>query len=527
MYNVSGAGKTRTVLEGLCSVFGIYMTMGIPGNHGSADLSSAMEHMQQKLMNLRAVPPGVDAHDEALYNHDAVTRHLLAMLLSRLLALSAYLKSSPVGSSKAFLFFQLFPFVDDRDILLELWHILSPVSGDDLRSWIAETWRDVKGCLGREELPIFVDEAQLGLNSMVDRFLSASDEAETRPFLAALCRTYGSPDSFTRVFLTGTGLSLTQAQQALGSFTAKATAQMDVFVSFPSLIEESDFKGLWDVYFPGADYGQAYKWLKGRPRFLATYIEKLLVTWDRIAVLEELVDSLTAPVDLMGLGSIGSQLERLVQGHRPAFVAGTNFLDVVARIVTFYLFTGSPAPLRNHEEFQLIDIGFARLRRRLELSQAFVEEPLAIVAASRWLQSGGRGGLLAQIERSMLNVGVGDSSLGFLWEYACAAAFDTVLDGRTPLSETLLRDLESKPVWADEAASIAPCFWRDGHIVAEDRDPNVVLAGRSSAEGDFVKWLEDPQGRRVWFPEEIAGPDLGFILRTSRTGTLIPVICQV
>lgn len=90
MYNVSGAGKTRTVLEGLCSTYGIYMTMVTRGNHGSADLEAAMEHMQQHLVNLNKLPEGLDAEEETAYNEDAVSRHLCALLLSRLLILSGY-----------------------------------------------------------------------------------------------------------------------------------------------------------------------------------------------------------------------------------------------------------------------------------------------------------------------------------------------------------------------------------------------------------------------------------------------------
>ncbi|KAL1701239.1 hypothetical protein EV121DRAFT_171845, partial [Schizophyllum commune] len=90
--NVSGSGKTRLLLEGLCAHWGLYLTcLRDPLSIGSDDLPQKLSD----ITNDSAFEPTIStAHDRSsalARNSSVVQRHIYAVLLSRLLILQRFI----------------------------------------------------------------------------------------------------------------------------------------------------------------------------------------------------------------------------------------------------------------------------------------------------------------------------------------------------------------------------------------------------------------------------------------------------
>ncbi|KAJ3047891.1 hypothetical protein HK097_011074 [Rhizophlyctis rosea] len=533
IYNVSGSGKTRLNLEALTRQIGILFVAKSDGNFTSDDFDTAMEHMQKHLPNLDNLPVGAQRKDEAENNQTSVERHLHALLLSRLLVLEYMLQLAPHGvlNPKDWMYLQLFPrHFSGTDFFRELWRTLRSVDLDDLENWLVEIWRKIRRIVMQPELPVFVDEAQACLNSMLDRFLSPSDPNITRPFLSALTHVFAKHIPFTRLFLSGTGLSLTHAHNILSSFTFKETAKLDVYVDLGAFDTAEKFMSFWDRYLPTLDQQPCFQWLRGRHRMLSTYIERVYQRPEPQAILEEMIDEVTTS-KAHKKDSIYSALQQIAEGKRHAFPQGENVMEIIQRIVAHFVFTGEGAPLVDEDEFRLIDVGFARLRRSVKLKEAIVDEPLAILAGLKWIEEQTPGGLLKFMERRMTDVAVSAGAQGTVWELCCAYAFDKHFDGRTRFRDlSLVSNMKKFPPWGDEPVRVGRCYRENDIIkIADDQMPSSApLCSRSPShtKGGFQQWLKNPNHVKFYLPDVYAGPDIAFILVTA-SGKLIPAFVQV
>ena len=259
-----------------------------------------------------------------------------------------------------------------------------------------------------------------------------------------------------------------------------------------------------------------------RHRFFTNFAEALIADWNLEANFQQCVNGFTGTMP----GSITHSL-------KAAFKRGTTdpakmamFDQVLRRILKSYLLVGDAAVLKNEEEFQLIDRGFAHLSRALNPGNARIDEPLALIAGSRWMTADE--GLMRHLENDIAGVPTMEASpIGFLWEFVVAMGMHEVFDGLTPLNQCDFWAGDQAD-WADQPAVIGRfevVEWEGLDRMGPSDTPQ-PLVQKSLKEGTFVDWLRNPRGRPIFCPEVQAGPDLAFILQLG-DGRVVLAIVQV
>ncbi|KAJ3846636.1 hypothetical protein EV368DRAFT_52518 [Lentinula lateritia] len=434
--NTSGAGKTRLVLEHLCSSWGLYFSCHDDSHVGSKDVPSAMLNVRQGLCNT-SLPHAPDLLSEQFRlalekNQHFAGSELLVPFLARLLVFQQYIASiqsikgdlSQMQHKRRWLHLQLHP------------HLLSSSGRDDLfnelagdlnnwferqnleinqkikiitslsRSTAAWVMRALGLYNGRIPLYIVIDECQFAVTDMEDLFRSA-DWTAKRGILREMARWWdlilnrtvvGTP--IGALIFTGTGLSRELISDVLSSVVMKPEHCTSVYNT--GAFDDPEAQGTYMEKFFPPNVWQAserlrtriYYWLRGRQmpilryRFTAEYLSLALQCGyqDLHQLLDQYIHSVARfrPADFE---DPEKNFFGIVTLPSPAF--GFERLDdrmreKVKTIAHEYLFTSKLETWLGQDERAYIELGLARISGYNGHIQVKIDEPLVLLSCSMW-----------------------------------------------------------------------------------------------------------------------------------------------
>ncbi|KAL1742979.1 hypothetical protein HDZ31DRAFT_18148, partial [Schizophyllum fasciatum] len=320
--NASGSGKTRLLLEGLCMHWGIYLTC-CKENYGigSSDLQQMLYLIKTSITPLSG-QKGSQAHSLQLRRNEAAVRgHILAVLFSRLHVLNLFLRCLPprpwmpeaeIFYRKQWLILQLDPgilapavdrLVDDlglhsHDVFLNIARLVTDHCPEEfLRIHLEEkmfaviqtgstpSCGDDRQCGPR--FYVVMDEVQTVTNEASGAFESSAHPGRPRPLLREVVTViYDRFHDWSTVSIVPTGTNVSQCElaDAIESLIQKNVshsayrctggletieAVRDYVLPFlpPRLTEKKTWMRL---------LRRIYMWLRGRYRFTAGYLVRLL-----------------------------------------------------------------------------------------------------------------------------------------------------------------------------------------------------------------------------------------------------------
>ncbi|KAJ7593956.1 hypothetical protein C8J56DRAFT_776101 [Mycena floridula] len=312
--NTPGAGKTRVAFEGLCRHWGFYIICQRDSNKlGSQDITNTIDQWLGRY--LEKFP---DHNAVFSTNEDIANGRINRLIFARYMLLGAFLKhcqhlpefATSDGLKKKWLLLQLYPaMLDDKaDILLELLDVLQLIPETTILDDLAVAQTRVGLVLGTFSKPLHcvLDEAQYAAAQFREAFKSAQTEQKSlkgkhssnkkrssnkkhdptsptlRPILRQLmwCLT---KQNITCV-LMGTALELEVINEAVSSAGGKprelSTDKM-VGAFFDQAVQAAYIKRYFPLSYCESDAGRAlltraFRWLQGRHRFTAAYVQLAL-----------------------------------------------------------------------------------------------------------------------------------------------------------------------------------------------------------------------------------------------------------
>jgi hypothetical protein len=233
LFGVSGSGKTRLSLDGLCSHWGLYIscrTWRTTGDtaSGSDDFAVAMKMMQSMSTW------GINSPDLSK-NSSTASRTFAMLLCARFFILKRFVQHLPRNTAvtdarRRWVLAQVLPprlnFEDD-DLFVKVLLSLRNGNEDIMMRIVRSSLRNIMD--EREDLfptnskPfIVIDEAQVAAEYL--RFFRSGSGNDRRPILREMVGSIHSFGIFHGIILSGTGLSMKTVKDTVGSFPAK---QMD------------------------------------------------------------------------------------------------------------------------------------------------------------------------------------------------------------------------------------------------------------------------------------------------------------
>jgi hypothetical protein len=292
LYGTSGAGKTRSVFEYLSHNHGLFFVASDhERNAGSKDLTFLLSKLQ---LHCTVVTIGDTVGSER--NLVLVRYWLLILVYVRYAALSC-INEKLTRDNKAvltpfqWLLVQLYPEIYLRkDVFEEV--VCECINRADLSPTKLPTRSDIKDLKNVKSLGVpFIDEAQVLLTELSHLCLSGTGD-EKRSAFTALLRGFST---VARQFGTGypvfsgTGLSIASLKEKSRSTAAKfaplATGAVEYFIGF-ELLDVDAVKNYLRVFLALRDedddvrdevLDHVAKWLRGRPRWTASFLELYLV----------------------------------------------------------------------------------------------------------------------------------------------------------------------------------------------------------------------------------------------------------
>lgn len=263
--NVSGSGKTRLLLEGLCIHWGIYLTcLRDRLSIGSNDLALKLSAIK-KDPKFESTISAVSDRSSALGRNSAVVqRHICAVLLSRLLVLDLYLSLLPhrpwtKGADGLYKMRWLMLQVDpaliqsehgpSSDIFVDLSNIITEknpgmnyltASLDELLEKLIPQREELGSVKSPTVIPspesfyVVIDEAQSASTDCPDAFRGgarqAVDWSRPRPLLREVVLDFFEPLQSVKAFIipTGTNVSQTHLVRAIESTLLKQNSHQSV-----------------------------------------------------------------------------------------------------------------------------------------------------------------------------------------------------------------------------------------------------------------------------------------------------------
>ena len=237
LFAISGSGKTRLALEGLCHNWGFYIScrrqsIGSQSqSSGSRDFETVTEIMESM--------SGRDKGEEEICiakNVDVANRAFAMLLCARVFVLRHLLKNLPIGvdamvARQRWVLVQVLPpyIPFCGDIFSHVVKSLRPAQTAPMLDLARSMLRELTDIVGDEIFPserLFsvVDEAQVAAEYLKDSFRSFTTGRDMRPVLHAFYSFLWRTEIFRGVVLAGTGLSMKMVQTAVSSHAAKHLA---------------------------------------------------------------------------------------------------------------------------------------------------------------------------------------------------------------------------------------------------------------------------------------------------------------
>lgn len=211
---VSGCGKTRTIYEFLCHRFGLYFVADMEGNGGSRDAAMAKTDIENALK-----------HPELFSLTDAT---LNALLLARLLVFQICLEYNPEMTPYEWLLVQTSRWTLELETAFRLTQDLGGANCQTATARVLSSLHQkFKYCL-----PVFVDEAQVFMDSCKSTFPSQSKQGVFRLLFSKVATNFGFHSHMVTIF-SGTGLGLKDVKELLTSAIGKELWKGVLFTDLP------------------------------------------------------------------------------------------------------------------------------------------------------------------------------------------------------------------------------------------------------------------------------------------------------
>ena len=339
-----------------------------------------------------------------------------------------------------------------------------------------------------------------------------------RPLLSAVIG--GSREVLGRsAILSGTGLSTVThmwSSMISGFALSEDTMTQNIFTGFTELGED-DVKRTLTELLADEDATDAGRWLVGRPRFTASFVEdavnKNLGVKDTLRVY---LSRMTVPRDAPRQGeriesTPALALSKLAKKDAITTIAGRVVPTPVWRFLTdAYWVSFGGLPVTN-EDAGLVEfgLGYAEKVSAPDYIESVVLEPLVLVSARLYRNT--MDPTTVDLEK-LKEVRNSKSALGERYEFLVAEK----------LLGTLLASLPAD--FRPTTWSLPE--WRFGYYAVTDANDE------TQTRLDLYSWLEeamDPANDdvlRVRFPSNSAGPDIIFVLRDATRTRVLPIFAQ-
>ncbi|CAB9511448.1 expressed unknown protein [Seminavis robusta] len=282
LYGTSGAGKTRSIFEYLSHNYGFYLNAGADAiyNPGTMDFKSLLSQCLKEIKKIDS-DDNETRKEETGTNLAFVTRALSALLSVRTAVLNhinAILSSKKMESLTCheWLLVQLFP---DNYLGSDVFQTVYVALFNNQFKYTQDTNN------GTPKMSCFLDEAQLLLKELVGAFYSSNGHEKRSAYYACLqgLNLLSLSDGIIHYpCFSGTGMSIEDFHAEMKSLVNKPKLK-DHHIFFGQLktMEAADvieyISKFLDISSLGDDLvDHVGKWLTGRPRWVATFIETYL-----------------------------------------------------------------------------------------------------------------------------------------------------------------------------------------------------------------------------------------------------------
>ncbi|KAK7048019.1 hypothetical protein R3P38DRAFT_1848912 [Favolaschia claudopus] len=559
LLNTSGSGKTRTVLEGLCLFWGLYLTCEVDvDRRGSKDLQRTMDRIGSDPC-FQKYPPS--SGQTFMDNSGIAGRRFRELLFSRLCImvhfceLAAKVSGPRLGQhfKKLWVYLQIQPSClgyPNSDIFESLTQEIRGAPSFDVSELIAAKMDRLKVLLGQEldERPLIcvIDEAQVAAKCFEQAFRTSNpNDVARRPVLRELLAVFSDTAAAElSVNITGTALDQESVMRIASSRVFKKKPKsITHFGAFNEAQEQINYmkqflplqianQKTFQVLFERVSY-----WLKGRYRFTAAYMQNLLVTgFQRPHKMLNAFISVSTQVEFQRDGELHrspgfcpSDYEEEVEQEEgeaaPAELMPFGFdklqnypslVQVARECAAQYWMRASINPqVAGTRGPELINCGFARYAEndsgKLENSRITVDEPLSLLALIEWLQVRERS--FAELFRLGAANGSTDADGSNGPEEELALYLSVAFEAQIPLMDIFHFHEGVEPSWAKCSAELVCLFVGEGGQ-EEGRVRHLTRP-----------WLRGDSRAPICFPDKSMGPDLLFVLKL-KNGKYIWVALQ-
>ncbi|KAF8338350.1 hypothetical protein F5887DRAFT_1137571 [Amanita rubescens] len=570
LFSVSGSGKTRLSLDGLCSHWGLYVSCRsmIGMASGSNDFTEATEILQS-MSTLSTKSPD-------LASNGPVARRAFEMLLcARIFILKQLVQRLPVNTDvtvarRRWVFAQVLPphlEHDDKDLFVKVLRSIRHATTDIMRDITRSSMRNIEKYLFSMEsdtrLFVVIDEAQVAAEYL--NFFRSASGTERRPILREMVSFFQSSQIFKRIILSGTGLSMEMVKYAVGSRAAKEVTNegQGVFTDVGRFTSEDSSQEVYISRYLNLSKDNVSDrrllermkyWFSGRYRLTASLIEIFLYSEDvpRHRVLTSFAERLTGfkitdAIELeAGEPPISPDLDKKIKKYQPLteldrlFKEGlSNGMELIHCLTDAFMrwtlgseLTSIPIEDKMHEMVAL-GVGFLdKMSRTRALEDdinlpVYISEPLVVLSLRSLFEKHKWTSRKNWMVRSF-RTAVNRSSLGFVLEAALLLVLMENFGGKSSrladvfhCSEKLGSmkfTLVSLKRVAGNVMQSRPVSWNEG---SSDR-----LGLKAQSPTDVLNFLEDPDGKVFLFPDTHMGGDLLCVLQNPETRELILAVIQ-
>ena len=439
---VSGAGKTRTVLEILSTDFGIYFSAGMylswssqPDKPCSADLAWIAED---------------SATDIQEDTYAQTVQRLECAIVARILILEKKIEIEEGFNSLDWTLMQLYP-------PCITWQGRECDIFEALTRELYKSYKYTKSKVGEviERLPtqvkyIVVDEAQIAMTQNLERYDNL-DKTAKHSFLFAVirCLWKNGKNSGMCPILCGTGISIMKmssiAISAVGEVETRCARDPDdkykLQVPISTVLEPPKIQALVQEILASQAYEQHQlglwsRTLVGRPRLLWGFLASALLETAEVGetfkryCLHMTSHQVTGNSITTLYSCVSKALERGATGETPLF---PSIGYAVSEMIVNWLTGQTPAALEEEKKVDfIVDCGVCILERNEDQTKlvARLREPMVVQAYLEYVKKCWPDLILNTI-MAMLKAATEPSSQGFLFELLFYFALQKWLDGKS------------------------------------------------------------------------------------------------
>ncbi|GAQ91517.1 hypothetical protein KFL_007990030 [Klebsormidium nitens] len=508
----SGAGKSRTALEASCHEYGFYLSFSTEKEPGTNILRQAIDRLRethgQRYGAVEADGSRLrEFRDQRL--HD-MRKFISRILLAYALGLREYLRQhEDKASPKGFLLFQLIGISAQEDWLLKTWGCLLSLSREAVEQKLQATMGELRRLTNQDFFNTFLDEAQVGTREL-DGYFPSRDKTEGRPLLNGLVRSlHHSIFAYFHFNLTGTGLSLSHAQQLETAVGEMGAAQLASFTDFTRFTMDGALQYAQE-YLQSPPEGVRVHILGGRPRFAAQLVQAVLFgkSWEEaLQFVENLHTRRNVPTSLLkGLYEMKPKLSDYLFAQ---------LVEELRCLVLGYYLVGKGVST-DKANVDMIEVGvchLAHLGRPGECTMVTLVEPLAAMAVTNFLETEAHWRLENQ-GLGLLRTSPSDAAMGALFERIIPQAQQRFVTRSCLADHPLLEGLVGLPDCFYGPAHVE-CLLGQGGRSFELRIEDVPRVETWRKGRGLIEFLDEPAGVSAFFPEEGAGPDNASFLSIS------------